>query len=94
METASVAMSGGDCLLIERANGNFDLFELSPNGTRHPVYRNISDPHVAKRLAMAKLGPKGGDVYYKDESEPDSAIRLLRGCWRCTARLLESEDSD
>jgi hypothetical protein len=70
-------MTRGDCLVIERADGCFDLFKLLPNGTRHPVYRSIADHHVARRLAVAKLGPQGRAVYYKDESEPDAAIRLL-----------------
>jgi hypothetical protein len=70
-------MTSGDCLLIERADGSFDLFKLVLNGTRQPVHRNISDHAVARRLAEAKLAPHGRDVYYKDESEPDSAIRLL-----------------
>jgi len=82
-------MSAGDCLLIERANGGFDLFTLADNGTRHPVFRDISDSEVATRLAIAKLGPHGG-VYYKDESEPDSAIRLLRDCWRCAVPETEA----
>jgi hypothetical protein len=70
-------MTNGDCLLIERVDGSFDLFKVLPNGTRHPVYRNISDHRLARRLADARLGPHGRDVYYKDESDPDSAIRLL-----------------
>ncbi len=70
-------MTGGDCLVIERADGRFDLFKLTPSGARHPIYRDISDQHVARRLAIAKVGPHGRDVFFKDESEPDSAIRLL-----------------
>ncbi len=70
-------MTSGDCLLIENANGSFDLFKLLPDGNRHPVCRGIGDPHVARRLAVAKLAPHGREVFYKDEAEPDSAIRRL-----------------
>jgi len=69
----------GDCLVIERSDGSFDLFTIEADGARRPVYQNIADHHVAMRLAMAKLGPHGGEVHYKDESEPDSAIRRLPG---------------
>jgi hypothetical protein len=40
-------MMSGDCLLIAKADGGFDLLKLAPNGTRHPVYHNITDHHVA-----------------------------------------------
>ncbi len=70
-------MTAGDCLLVERADGYFDLFKVLPNGTRCAIYRGIVDAHIARRLAMAKLEPHGRAVYFKDESEPDSKIRRL-----------------
>jgi hypothetical protein len=71
-------MTSGDCLVIERDDGRFDVFEIATNGAHLPVHRNISDSHTAWKIANAKLEPNGRDVYYKHESEPTSAVRLYR----------------
>jgi hypothetical protein len=39
-------MTSGDCLVIERDDGRFDVFKIATNGAHLPVHRNISDSHT------------------------------------------------
>ncbi len=68
-------MSSGDCLVIARADGRFDVFKLWAEGARQRLDQDITDGQSAWRMAQARLSPDGVAVYYKDEREPDSAIR-------------------
>jgi len=71
-------MMNGDCLVTKRSDGRFDVFKVTPSGAPLPVRRDIPDGIMAWLVAQARLAPTGGDVYYKDQSEPDSAIRPYR----------------
>jgi D-alanyl-D-alanine carboxypeptidase len=71
-------MTSGDCLVTAREDGRFDVFKVATNGRPQPIRRDISDAMMAWLIAQTKVGPNGHEVYFKYQSEPDSAIRLYR----------------
>ena len=71
----SSSMTSGDCLVISRSDGRFDVFKVWAEGARQPVHGDTGDRLTAWQVAHTLLDPEGGIVYYKDEAEPDSAIR-------------------
>ena len=71
-------MTSGDCLVIARSDGRFDVFKLWAEGARQPIDVDLTDEQSAWQVARARLVPDGGAVYYKDEREPDSSIRPFR----------------
>jgi hypothetical protein len=68
-------MTSGDCLVIARNDGGFEVFKLWADCARQRVANDIADSQTALRIARAKLEPDGGAVYFKEEAEPDTAIR-------------------
>jgi hypothetical protein len=73
--TGRCHMRRGDCLVIEKRNGRFDVFKLPARGEREAIRQDIYDGSTAWLIASAKLKPDGHEVYFKHEAEPDSAIR-------------------
>jgi hypothetical protein len=72
-------MKIGDCLVIEKRNGRFDVFKLPPKGERESIRQDIYDGSTAWLIASAKTEAKSHKVYFKHEAEPDSAIRPYGG---------------
>ena len=52
-------------------------FKVAANGTPQPIRRDVGDGLTAWLIAQTKLAPTGREVYYKHQTEPDSAIREL-----------------
>ena len=75
MSEPNLMMTSGDCLVIARHDGLFDVFKLWAEGSRQRVDLEIVDRHAALRIARTRLEPDGSAVYFKEEAEPDSAIR-------------------
>jgi hypothetical protein len=75
MANLSSSMTSGDCLVVARNDGGFDVFKLWAEGARQRVDVDIADSQTALRIARARLEPDGGAVYFKEEAEPDAAIR-------------------
>jgi hypothetical protein len=70
------SMTSGDCLVVERTDGEFDIYKVWAEGARQCVRHGISDRSTAAHIANKLLVPDGENVYFKEASEPDSAIRL------------------
>ena len=68
-------MTSGDCLVVERADGKFEIYKVWAEGARQCVRHGISDRSTAAHIAQKLLVPDGEMVYFKKASEPDSAIR-------------------
>ena len=68
-------MTSGDCLVIARHDGRFEVFKLWAEGARQRIDLEIEDRQTAWQMASARLEPDGSAVYYKEEREPDSEIR-------------------
>ncbi len=75
MATTTSAITSGDCLVVERADGKFDVYKVWAEGARQCVRHGIADRSSAGRIAHTLLTPDGEMVYFKHASEPDSAIR-------------------
>jgi hypothetical protein len=73
-KTPSV-MTSGDCLVVKRTDGLFEVYKVWAGGARQPVSDSIADRRAAWRLASTLLTPDGETVYFKEAGEPDSAIR-------------------
>ena len=71
-------MMSGDCLVTARADGRYDVFKVAMNGTPQPIRRDVGDGLTAWLIAQTRLAPNGREVYYKHQTEPDSAIRIYR----------------
>ena len=69
------AMTSGDCLVVERTDGKFEIYKVWAEGARQCVRHGISDRSTAAHIALKLLVPDGEMVYFKRASEPDSAIR-------------------
>jgi hypothetical protein len=76
MVDLSRAMTNGDCLVIARHDGRFEVFKLWAEGARQRIDMEIEDTQTAWQVAHTRLEPDGSAVYYKEETEPDSEIRL------------------
>jgi hypothetical protein len=75
MSNTSSAMTSGDCLVVKRSDGLFEVYKVWAGGARQPVSDSISDRRAAWQLASSLLTPDGETVYFKEAGEPDSAIR-------------------
>jgi hypothetical protein len=75
MATTTSAITSGDCLVVERADGRFDVYKVWAEGARQCVRHGIADRSSASQIAHTLLTPDGETVYFKEASEPDSAIR-------------------
>jgi hypothetical protein len=69
-------MTSGDCLVVGRPDGLFEVYKVWAGGARQPVSDSIADRRTALQVASTKLAPDGERVYFKEAGEPDSAIRL------------------
>ena len=67
-------MTSGDCLVVERTDGLFEVYKVWAEGARQ-LRDTISDRHRACQIARILLAPDGEAVYFKAAGEPDSAIR-------------------
>lgn len=69
--------AAGDTLVISRADGTANVRKRCDDGTWEYVRDGISDVKTAREIARAQLElePHGRLVWYKEHSEPDSAIR-------------------
>src|SRR5262245_47092621 len=76
MTTTSSAMTSGDCLVVERTDGLYEIYKVWANGARQPVKDSVIDRQTAWQVARTMLAPDGEAVYFKRAEEPDSAIRL------------------
>jgi hypothetical protein len=72
---ASTPMTSGDCLVIARNDGGYDVFKLWAEGARQRVNVDTTERQKALQVARKQLEPDGNAVYFKEEAEPDSAIR-------------------
>ena len=72
--TTSSTMTSGDCLVVERADGVFEVYKVSADGNRQ-LRDTIADRERACQIARILLSPDGETVYLKAAGEPDSAIR-------------------
>jgi hypothetical protein len=68
-------ITSGDCLVVERTDGKFDVYKVWAEGARQCVRHGISDRSTATHIAQRLLVPDGEMVYFKEASEPDSEIR-------------------
>jgi len=75
MAHTSSAMTSGDCLVVKRTDGLFEVYKVWAGGARQPVSDSIADRKTAWQLAKTLLAPDGEAVYFKEANEPDSAIR-------------------
>lgn len=64
----------GDTLVIEKSAGRSDVRKLK-DGVWEPV-RDDAGNEDAWAIARARLEPSGHTIWFRRESEPDSAIRL------------------
>jgi len=67
-------MTSGDCLVVERTDGLFEIYKIWAEGARQ-LRDTIADRHRACTIARILLSPDGETVYFKAAEEPDSAIR-------------------
>ena len=67
-------MTSGDCLVVERADGVFEVYKVCADGNRQ-LKDTIADRERACQIARILLSPDGETVYFKAAGEPDSAIR-------------------
>jgi hypothetical protein len=67
-------MTSGDCLVVERADGVFEVYKVCADGNRQ-LKDTIADRERACQIARILLSPGGETVYLKAAGEPDSAIR-------------------
>jgi hypothetical protein len=75
MANLSSSMTSGDCLVIARNDGGFDVYKLWAHGARQRVNVDTTERRTALQVALKQLTPDGTAVYFKEEAEPDSAIR-------------------
>jgi hypothetical protein len=75
MANLSSSMTSGDCLVIARNDGGFDVFKLWAHCARQRVNVDTTERQMALQVARQQLAPDGNAVYFKEEAEPDSAIR-------------------
>ena len=75
MATTSSVITSGDCLVVERSDGKFDVYKVWAEGARQCVKDAIADRRTACQIARKLLVPDGETVYFKEAAEPDSAIR-------------------
>jgi hypothetical protein len=78
MVTTSSAMTSGDCLVVERPDGLFEVYKVWANGARQPIRDPLADRDTACQVARTLLSPDGQMVYFKEAGQPDSAIRPHR----------------
>jgi hypothetical protein len=78
MTPTSSGITSGDCLIVERADGLFDVYKVWAEGARQHVRDAIADRSTACHVARTLLIPDGETVYFKRADEPDSAIRPQR----------------
>lgn len=69
-------MTNGDCLIVAKANGRFDVFMILVDGSRESVRENISDIHSARKIARITIDHGDHDVFHIRQHEPDSPIKL------------------
>jgi hypothetical protein len=67
-------MTSGDCLVVERTDGLFEVYKVWAEGARQ-LRDTIGDLQRACQIARILLRPDGETVYFKAAGEPDSAIR-------------------
>jgi hypothetical protein len=66
----------GHTLVIARSNGQFEVRKMNAAGGWDHVRSDFKDLRVAWEIARAKVDGGGCKVWYRLETEPDSAIRL------------------
>jgi hypothetical protein len=74
MATTSSTITSGDCLVVERTDGLFEVYKVWADGARQ-LRETIADRQRACQIARILLTPDGETVYFKAAKEPDSAIR-------------------
>ena len=67
-------MTSGDCLVVERKDGLFDIYKVWAEGARQ-LRDTIGDRQRACQIARILLSPDGETVYFRGAGEPESAIR-------------------
>jgi hypothetical protein len=73
--TTTSSMTSGDCLVVERNDGLFEVYKVWANGALQPISDSVTDRRTAWQVARTKLSPDGEAIYFKEAGEPDSAIR-------------------
>jgi len=64
----------GDTLVIARADGRADVRKLAREGWE-VIRKSVNDSKSGWEIARNRLAPEGR-VWFREESEPDSAMRL------------------
>ena len=72
--STSSTIASGDCLVVERKDGLFDIYKVWAEGARQ-LRDTIGDRQRACQIARILLSPDGETVYFKGAGEPESAIR-------------------
>ena len=77
LDDMNAAPQPGHTLVIEKDGGHADVRKLSAAGAWEYVRDDLADVHTAWTIARANL-EQGCRVWFKHESQPDTAIRLYR----------------
>ena len=64
----------GDTLVIAKADGRADVRKLAREGWE-VIRKGVNDPRAGWEIARNRLAPEGR-VWFREESEPDSAMRV------------------
>jgi len=72
--TATTIPSPGDMLVIEKSGDVYDVLEMVDHNWI-PSKSDIKGIDVARIFARNRLAPSGREVWFRTESEPDTAIR-------------------
>jgi hypothetical protein len=74
LEMTSPKAQVGDTLVIARADGRADVRKLAREGWE-VIRKSVNDQKSGWEIARNRLAPEGR-VWFREESEPDSAMRL------------------
>jgi hypothetical protein len=77
LDDFNVTPRQGHTLVIEKSGGGADVSKMSADGVWEPVRNDTADVHTAWTIARSNL-EQGCSVWFRHESEPDSAIRPYR----------------
>lgn len=76
MTTYTAAL--GDTVVIAKAGGRYEV-RMNTEGGWESFRSDLHDVHEAYKVARGKLEARNGqEVWFRNESEPDSAIRPYR----------------
>ncbi len=69
------AAGPGDALVIEKPNGQCSVNTMNADGVWESLRSGVEDVHAAWTIARTNILRKGCIVWYRHESESNSAIR-------------------